>query len=60
VVERGLWTRDDGQRIFKGECNEELQEATVDFVADNPGLTLFHCHQQLHMDFGFMTLFDYV
>jgi hypothetical protein len=23
-------------------------------------LTLFHCHQQLHMDFGFMTLFDYV
>jgi FtsP/CotA-like multicopper oxidase with cupredoxin domain len=35
------------------------QEAQVDFVADNPGLTLFHCHQQLHMDFGFMTLFDY-
>ena len=36
------------------------QEVAVDFVADNPGLTLFHCHQQLHMDFGFMTLFDYV
>lgn len=36
------------------------QELSVDFVADNPGLTLFHCHQQLHMDFGFMTLFDYV
>jgi FtsP/CotA-like multicopper oxidase with cupredoxin domain len=36
------------------------QEAEVDFVADNPGLTLFHCHQQLHMDFGFMTLIDYV
>ena len=36
------------------------QEAEVDFVADNPGLTLLHCHQQLHMDFGFMTLFDYV
>lgn len=35
------------------------QEADLDFVADNPGLTLFHCHQQLHMDFGFMTLFDY-
>jgi FtsP/CotA-like multicopper oxidase with cupredoxin domain len=35
------------------------QEAAVDFVADNPGLTLFHCHQQLHMDFGFMALFDY-
>ncbi len=36
------------------------QEISVDFVANNPGLTLFHCHQQLHMDFGFMTLFDYV
>jgi len=35
------------------------QQLVVDFVADNPGLTLFHCHQQLHMDFGFMTLFDY-
>ena len=35
------------------------QEAEVDFVADNPGLTLFHCHQQLHMDFGFMALLDY-
>jgi FtsP/CotA-like multicopper oxidase with cupredoxin domain len=36
------------------------QETEIDFVADNPGLTLFHCHQQLHMDYGFMTLFDYV
>jgi FtsP/CotA-like multicopper oxidase with cupredoxin domain len=36
------------------------QEADIDFVADNPGPTLFHCHQQLHMDFGFMALFDYV
>ncbi len=36
------------------------QEVEVDFVANNPGLTLFHCHQQLHMDFGFMALFDYV
>ena len=36
------------------------QQCEIDFVADNPGLTLFHCHQQLHMDFGFMVLFDYV
>ena len=35
------------------------QEMEVDFVADYPGRTLFHCHQQLHMDFGFMALFDY-
>jgi len=33
--------------------------AAVDFVADSPGLTLFHCHMQLHMDFGFMQLFEY-
>jgi len=37
-----------------------FQEVEFDFVADNPGLTLFHCHQQLHMDFGFMALFKYV
>jgi hypothetical protein len=37
-----------------------FQEVEFDFVADNPGLTLFHCHQQLHMDFGFMQLLEYV
>jgi FtsP/CotA-like multicopper oxidase with cupredoxin domain len=36
-----------------------FQDVEFDFVADNPGLTLFHCHQQLHMDFGFMALFNY-
>jgi FtsP/CotA-like multicopper oxidase with cupredoxin domain len=35
------------------------QQAEIDFVADNPGKALFHCHQQLHMDFGFMTTFEY-
>jgi FtsP/CotA-like multicopper oxidase with cupredoxin domain len=33
--------------------------ATVDLVADQPGLTLFHCHMQQHMDYGFMALFRY-
>jgi FtsP/CotA-like multicopper oxidase with cupredoxin domain len=32
----------------------------VDFVADNPGLTLLHCHMQEHMDFGFMNLVKYI
>jgi FtsP/CotA-like multicopper oxidase with cupredoxin domain len=36
------------------------QTLEVEFVADNSGPTLFHCHQQLHMDFGFMTRFEYV
>jgi FtsP/CotA-like multicopper oxidase with cupredoxin domain len=33
--------------------------AEVDLTANNPGATLFHCHNQTHMDFGFMTLFRY-
>ena len=33
--------------------------AAITFVADNPGLTLFHCHMQLHQDFGFMQLLEY-
>jgi FtsP/CotA-like multicopper oxidase with cupredoxin domain len=28
-------------------------------IADNPGKTLFHCHQQMHMDQGFMALMVY-
>ncbi len=35
------------------------KQVEVDFVAANPGLSLFHCHMQLHMDFGFMTLVKY-
>jgi FtsP/CotA-like multicopper oxidase with cupredoxin domain len=35
-------------------------QVEVDFVADNPGASLLHCHQQLHMDFGFMALVKYV
>lgn len=31
----------------------------ADFTGNNPGATLFHCHNQTHMDFGFMTLFRY-
>jgi FtsP/CotA-like multicopper oxidase with cupredoxin domain len=33
--------------------------STVEFVASNPGKTLFHCHQQMHMDYGFMSLMEY-
>jgi FtsP/CotA-like multicopper oxidase with cupredoxin domain len=34
-------------------------QVEVDFVADNPGVSLLHCHQQLHMNFGFMALVKY-
>ncbi|HTW45149.1 MAG TPA: multicopper oxidase family protein [Acidobacteriaceae bacterium] len=38
----------------------EYGVADVDLVANHPGPTLFHCHQQLHMDFGFMRMMEYV
>jgi FtsP/CotA-like multicopper oxidase with cupredoxin domain len=33
--------------------------ASVDFTADQPGPTLFHCHIQSHMDYGFKALLRY-
>jgi FtsP/CotA-like multicopper oxidase with cupredoxin domain len=38
---------------------EARTQVEVDLVANNPGPTLFHCHQQDHMDSGFMTMFLY-
>jgi FtsP/CotA-like multicopper oxidase with cupredoxin domain len=38
---------------------EAGSKVEADLVATNPGNTLFHCHQQDHMDSGFMTLFRY-
>jgi FtsP/CotA-like multicopper oxidase with cupredoxin domain len=35
-------------------------EVELDFDPESEGLSLFHCHQQLHMDFGFMALFNCV
>lgn len=35
------------------------EEVHVEFTANDPGMTLFHCHQQDHMDMGFMMLFRY-
>jgi FtsP/CotA-like multicopper oxidase with cupredoxin domain len=37
-----------------------MSQMEVNLTANNPGLTLFHCHQQMHMDFGFMALMEYV
>ena len=33
--------------------------AEIDFIADNPGDTFFHCHHQDHMDEGFAGLIKY-
>jgi FtsP/CotA-like multicopper oxidase with cupredoxin domain len=35
------------------------KQAEVDVRAIHPGLSLFHCHQQFHMDMGFMTMLRY-
>jgi FtsP/CotA-like multicopper oxidase with cupredoxin domain len=46
--------------LFKDVINVmPLDTVEVDFVANNPGDTLWHCHQQLHMDYGFMQLIKY-
>ena len=53
-------SRMDSRGIMKDVVLVDSQtRAEVEFTADNPGATLFHCHQQNHMDLGFMMLLDY-
>ena len=35
-------------------------DAEMDFVANQPGPALFHCHMQIHMDFGLMAMVKYI
>jgi FtsP/CotA-like multicopper oxidase with cupredoxin domain len=35
------------------------KQVEVDVHAVHPGLSLFHCHQQFHMDMGFMAMLRY-
>ncbi len=37
-----------------------FKQIEADFTPAMDGLTLFHCHQQLHMDYGFKLLFEVV
>ena len=53
-----------GQKTTAGVLKDTVnvprrQSVEIDWVADDPGLTLYHCHMQLHMDFGFMGLLKY-
>ena len=34
-------------------------QVEIDVHANQPGLSLFHCHHQFHMDMGFMTMMRY-
>jgi FtsP/CotA-like multicopper oxidase with cupredoxin domain len=51
-------------KMVRGICKDVVlvnaqTQTDVEFTAEHPGNTLFHCHQQNHMDFGFMMLFRY-
>jgi FtsP/CotA-like multicopper oxidase with cupredoxin domain len=60
LSDRQTATRNSTRGIIKDVVLVESQtQAEVDFTADNPGATLFHCHQQNHMDLGFMMLLNY-
>jgi FtsP/CotA-like multicopper oxidase with cupredoxin domain len=46
--------------VMKDVVNVQPQsKVEACLIADNPGPSLFHCHMQLHMDFGFMALLEY-
>ena len=54
-----------GQKPTAGLMKDTLNmvrftTAEIDFTADDPGPTLFHCHHQDHQDEGFMGLIHYV
>jgi FtsP/CotA-like multicopper oxidase with cupredoxin domain len=53
-----------GDRIVSGLLNDTISmprftQAEIDFVANNPGPSLFHCHHQDHMDEGFAGIITY-
>jgi FtsP/CotA-like multicopper oxidase with cupredoxin domain len=53
-----------GDRRMSGVMKDVLnvpawQQAEVEVSAVHPGLSLFHCHQQFHMDMGFMAMMRY-
>jgi FtsP/CotA-like multicopper oxidase with cupredoxin domain len=54
-----------GDKLTSGVMKDTISmprfsTAEIDFVADDPGPTFFHCHHQDHMDEGFAGLITYV
>ena len=39
---------------------QHMGEVTFDFIADNPGDWLFHCHNLYHLDAGMARVITYV
>ncbi len=57
-------SRDAQSREIRGIIKDVVladanSRTEVEFTANNPGASLLHCHQQNHMDLGFMMLLDY-
>jgi FtsP/CotA-like multicopper oxidase with cupredoxin domain len=53
-----------GDKIMSGLMKDTISmprrsTAEIDFVADTPGDSMFHCHHQDHMDEGFMGVITY-
>jgi multicopper oxidase len=45
-----------GKDVVSVPCYQTVE---LDVVADNPGRSLLHCHQQQHQDYGFRALVEY-
>jgi FtsP/CotA-like multicopper oxidase with cupredoxin domain len=52
----GLATRGVRKDVVMVGPNAQVE---AELFTSNPGRTLFHCHNQMHMDFGFMAMFEY-
>ena len=51
---------DEGPSILRVHRLGYHTTAEIDFVADDPGPSLLHCHHQDHQDEGFMGLVTYL
>ena len=54
VTDGGTGPRKDTVNVAPGET------VTVEFVADNPGQWLIHCHNTYHAEAGMQTTLSYV
>ena len=62
-----VWTGDtrDGDKPTAGLMTDTINmtrysTVEIDFVADDPGPSLLHCHHQDHQDEGFMGMVTYL
>jgi FtsP/CotA-like multicopper oxidase with cupredoxin domain len=59
-VSRGTYTGQFAFVYIEPKEVKGFRKVEADVIPAMDGLTLFHCHQQLHMDYGFKLLFNVV